>query len=489
MITDKVQRSLFPMRRPLRPLLCGLLLAAIASSGLVACGGGDVRDDDKVVEKKPPVPPAYVTRTGMEREALESFREAQAELEKGDEADKARATKLLEAVLEQEPEFAEAHYNLGLLRMEAGQLEAAREHLEKARDLAPEIGEYAVALARAYAMVDEFDKANEIFRAVLASEPDNLEAKNNLAILAYKRDDFDEAKDFIREILREDDENVDAMTTLGLIYNKQKNYNLAEYLFKQALCIKQRDAREGDKKAKEPARQAPKDAAAGVKKAEGGEKVAEASGAKTDCVDAGPEDPVDADLWNNLGQVYLSKGELPSAVQAFKKANESDAAYVESRLNLGAVLIEYLDYERANQAFGEALKVSPNHCVARLGKAATDYALNNAEASATGFQYYVENCDKEHLSSYQRLAKLYETQLNDMVKAANYYDRVVELASDEQTRANAKAMSQFLRNQAKKQQPKEPAAGAEEAPAEDAAAGAEEEIPAEEDDEMAGDEE
>lgn len=394
-------------RKLVRLLAFGLLVGSVGMTA--ACGGGKdsaAQDQDKkkeVVEKSRIE--KLAEKTGVEQKAIEKFKEAQAELAK-EKPDTEKAKKLLAEVIKLQDNFSEAHYNLGVIYSNREQADKALPHLQKAHDLDPGVLDYTVALAQAYASSEKFSQARDLFREVVSRQPNNLTAKNNLAVMALRQGDQETAMGHVRDVLREDNEDVGALNVMGLIYRKRGNLSLAKYAFQKGLRFEDGNA----------------------------------------------------DLHNNLGLVYLNEENVPAAVDSFARAIKANPNYLESRLNIGAILLDYLDYPRAYKQFSEAIRIAPNNCTAQLGHGATAYAVKKHEKSAKSYQYYVDNCDEDHVSSYERLATLYETQLKDKKKAISYYNRLLELCdskdlSKEQC-ADYKATRNFLQNQAASEEPK-----------------------------------
>jgi tetratricopeptide (TPR) repeat protein len=479
--------------RNIRMLLAGLLVGTMAA-GLGACASQqDTSEADKVVEK------SQIEKLSeeleMSEQALRSFQEAQEGLKAKKPDYRGVQTKLEEAI-ELEPDFVEAHYNLGIVHLTLNENAEAIPHLRKAHDLDPGILEYTVALAQGYAAAEQYTKARTMFQEVVARQPGNLTAKNNLAAMAMREGDDEQALEFVRDVLRDDNQNVGALNILGLIYRKRGNLSLAKYAFQKGLRVgsgegeesddgdedsesgdeteqktadKESDSSESsgsdseesskdDTNAQKASSSKTKDAESGgtdSKKAKSKQASAsDQSGSDSDSKDVGdPEKEVEAassdaaDLHNNLGLVYLKEDDVPSAVDEFEEAIEADPNYLESRLNIGAILLDYLDYERAHTHFTEAVRIAPNNCVAHLGLGAAAFATTNYKSSADNFQYYVDNCDSEHVSSYERLATLYESHLQDKSKAVEYYERLIELVDDEEKVADYKATKNFLQNQ------------------------------------------
>ena len=432
--------------------LIAMLALLFAATQMWACKG-QTKEDDKPTEQE--VQKAEIERmaeeAGMDVETLEAFQQASTELEKP-EPDMGKAKDLLVQVVEAEPTFAEAHYNLGIVYSKMNQHDKATEHFKKAREIEPAVLDHTVALAQAYAVNDEYGRAATLFEEVVARQPENLTAKNNLAVLSLREGEIEGAMGHVRDVLREDNQNVGALNTLGLIYNQRDNMSLAKYVFQKAIRISycKSEPGEGDEDAEAQVEE-------DVGSEEGEQKSAEEEKEEqTECVKR-----PDPDVHNNLGLVYMKEDNVPSAVSQFGMAIEANPNYLESRLNLGAVLIEYLDYERANKQFSEAVRIAPENCVAHLGLGAAAYGKGDFEDAAKNYKFYVNKCDQSHISSYERLAKLYESQLSDPKEAIKYYNKLVELVDDEEKVKNYNAMVNFLQSQLESSEPKEPEEGTE----------------------------
>lgn len=435
-----------------RPVAMSML--ALALVGLWGCpSSSTIKPNDKDKVKEKPLNVQEAEAMGIEVKTWDQYTAATAELSKA-QPDRLAALKNLEAVLEAKPDFAEAHYNVALIQERLGKIDLAKTHLEKARQLDPDAQTYKVAMGRLYAESGEFDKASALFNEALARDPDSVGARNNLAILALKKQDYEKAKEYVIDILRDDDQNIEALNTLGLIYAGQKNYSTAKYVFTKALCAAGEELK--DCLAKEDDAAAAEVAATGDKKAEPKAAEPKAEPKKKEKPREKADPLVSADIYNNLAFVFFAEEKLPQAVVAWDKANAASPSYLASRLNLGSVLIEFLDYQRADKLFAEAVGIAPENCVANLGLGATQYALAKYEQAATRYSYYVENCDKEHVSSYERLAKLNESFLKQPTKAIDYYRKLLSLNTDPKKQQQYKAMIGFLESQSKQQAPKKP---------------------------------
>lgn len=374
-----------------RPRGIVIALLALLLMASAACKTGQVVEDEVPVAVQLTPMEVISEDTGLSIEALEAF---EASLSLMDE-DFSAAAKLLEQAVELEPTFAEAHFNLGLLYSNMDRPDDAVAHIQNARELDPDVFDYTVAMAKVYAEAENYDAALRLFNEVIARQPDNLVAKNNLAVIALRQGDEEQAMRYVEEILREDNNDVGALNTLGLVYMERENVSLAKYVLNKAL----------------------------------------------------EQDENHVDALNNLGLVYMQEDNVPAAVAAFARAVEADPNFLESRLNLGSILIEYLDYEWADENFTNAVRIAPQNCVANLGKGATSFALGEHEEAYEFYNYYIDECDDAHYSSYQRLVQLTENYLQRPDEAIGYYEKLVELSDDANDIANYQAAMNFLRSQ------------------------------------------
>src|SRR5690554_5003336 len=194
-------------RRPLMGVLAGALAVALSAG----CSSAPKTADDVPVEAPEKSEQEKISEaTGIPLEALQAFEEALAAMKVG-ATERATAIEALERAIEIEPTFAEAHYNLGLLYGEIDRSDEAVEHIQTARELDPDVFDYTVALAKAFAENEQYDDAQELFSEVVARDENNLVAKNNMAVIALRRGEEDQALRYVEEILREDNVNVGAL--------------------------------------------------------------------------------------------------------------------------------------------------------------------------------------------------------------------------------------------------------------------------------------
>ncbi len=186
--------------------------------------------------------------------------------------DAATAMALLEAAIEQQPDFADAHNNLGNVLKARGDFIRAEAAYRRAIEVAPTYfdahfnlgivleamgrpGEARDAYARALDMqpdflpaylntgnslkaLGKFDEALEYYRWVLAAEPRNVDAVNNMGAVYYELTRFDDAESTYRDALAIDSEHADTLYNLGVLLHQVERYEEAVDAYQRATAVR-----------------------------------------------------------------------------------------------------------------------------------------------------------------------------------------------------------------------------------------------------------
>jgi predicted O-linked N-acetylglucosamine transferase (SPINDLY family) len=141
--------------------------------------------------------PAPAARTTIDA-AQAHFAQAQASWTQGDLG---RAADHLQRGLALQPQFAEAHNNLGLVLHALGRRDAAVDSLRRAIALKPDYGWAHSNLGNLLQAQRKFDEAIASYRAALRFEPGHVQARVNLGNVQRIRQDLDGAIASFREAL------------------------------------------------------------------------------------------------------------------------------------------------------------------------------------------------------------------------------------------------------------------------------------------------
>lgn len=199
-------------------------------------------------------------------------------------------------------------------------------------------------------------EAQALYRQILSSEPENIDASHFLGVLLLQNGKHPQAGQMISQALQLNATNPPAHNNLGLVLLAQGKKSDAATSFRKALAL------------------APDylDALSNL----GNSLVAsgdldEAVATYRRALLIAPEN---AELWFTLGNALYAKGERDSAVASYREAIKLKPAYPEAHSNLGSMLKEQGKLDLAVASYEEAVKLNPQYFEAlyNLGVAQRD---------------------------------------------------------------------------------------------------------------------
>lgn len=323
------------------------LIQIVATSALVACGGGqksglktggDVPPPPKVTKSENSTPGKEEPKREISKEASNDYAAAVAffdQNEKGGWNDSAckQAADKFGSVARAHPDLVEAQFMVGLSFHRCNLLDDAEKAYQQALKLKPNHGMSMSNLGEIYYRAGKIDGARQYWEQAVKANGKLVAARNNIASMqleqmrkinnpkdaAWKKLEED-ARFNLSNVLGVDSDNVKAYTLYGLIYMEgyQQNKNrldLAKLLLGEA--------------EKRNAKYAP--------------------------------------LQNALGLYYLHRASLNEALQHFQQAVDADPKFVEARMNVGLTTLNFRKYDTAKEQFSKVLELSPKNYDAMIG--------------------------------------------------------------------------------------------------------------------------
>lgn len=264
--------------------------------------------------------------------------------------------KLYTRALRADPNYAEAHNNLGIAYYQKGWYEKAISSYRKAIELNPTDGRPYINLAisyyykkklpdeaisylnkaievdpqnsTAYFILGTFYNDQELYKKAIAAfqksltiSPDYPEIYNGLGIAYDNNKSYDQAISSFQQAIRLDPRMGKAYNNLGVVYQHKSQYKKAVAAYKKALKI----------------------------------------------------DPDDAQAWNNLGLTYFNLGLNKETLFAYQRAIKINPKFAEAYYNLAAFYSLQGEKELAIDSLQKAIE-SGYHDYARLGR---DKAFKN----------------------------------------------------------------------------------------------------------------
>lgn len=143
------------------------------------------------------------------------------------------AEQIFRTILRDAPDRATAHAGLGLSHYAQGDLDPARESLERAVDLEPDDVLALNTLAVVYDLLDRHDEAQRYYDEVRRRKPNDAGASNNLGVSLMLLGKFVEAETALRQAVDIDPKNRSGWNNLGLALGRQGRYEEAMAAFRK----------------------------------------------------------------------------------------------------------------------------------------------------------------------------------------------------------------------------------------------------------------
>jgi tetratricopeptide (TPR) repeat protein len=167
---------------------------------------------------------------------------AQAYLERGNEildeqGDPYLAAFMYMRALDEQPDNAEAHYRLGLTRLQQERYKDAQAAFHRALELDTGNAAALEGLGDAYAGMDRSDAAAETYRAAISASPANPALRLKLAELYYLTGEPASAIAQYQAVQTADPTNTDALTGLARVYRSQDREEEAMSALERVLAL------------------------------------------------------------------------------------------------------------------------------------------------------------------------------------------------------------------------------------------------------------
>ncbi len=228
---------MFRVHGTIRPLF-GMAVAAFVT----ACGGAPATQTEKPQANKVEAKPVE----GVPQKAVEAFATGATALKQSPPDYVAAATAFEEAV-KIHPAYVVAWLDLAYSYEKLGRYADSAGAYQ--RVLKQGVADDGITLAYGKAKLLSGDPQAAIteFESVLRNNTKSLEARTNLAAAYQVKNDFDTSLRYVKEVLAVQPKNVPAINNLGLIYLKQKKLPLALLMFTKALSYDEGEKSDLDK--------------------------------------------------------------------------------------------------------------------------------------------------------------------------------------------------------------------------------------------------
>jgi tetratricopeptide (TPR) repeat protein len=299
------------------------------------------------------------------------------------------------------PDYAEAHNNLGFALVRQGRLQEAIGHYERALRTRPDLAESHCALGVALIQLGRVQEAMEQYQQALRIKPDDAEAHNNVGLALVQVGRLQEAIGHYEQALRIKPDVAGVHNNLGIALVQLGRVQEAMEQYQQALRIKPDDAeahynlgtalmeqgkvQEAIGHYEQALRIKPDDAKAHNNLGNALLRLGKVPEAIQHCEQALRIKPDDAEAHDNLGAALMEQGRLPEAIGHYEQALRLKPDFAEAHNNLGLALVQVGKLREAIEHWEQALSIKPDYAAAHYN---LGLALEKLGRTPEAIQHY-----------------------------------------------------------------------------------------------------
>ncbi len=248
-------------------------------------------------------------------------------------------------ILSLQPDNAHAIHLLGVIALQKGRADEARELIEAAIKREDDHAPFHCNLGEAYRLLGRLDQAEKCFLAALDRQPSYPQALTNLGITLHQRGRHHDAVTRLTQALELAGPSADGLSNLGMVQFAAGALDDAIATLRKAVDLEPQHVEANNNLGTALLEKGEVDAAAFV--------LEEAVRTK----------PRAADAWSNLARARLGQSEIEVAEDCARRAVELAPEQAKFHLVLGQVLGEARRSDEAESALNRSLELAPDQAV------------------------------------------------------------------------------------------------------------------------------
>jgi len=240
------------------------------------------------------------------------------------------------------PDYAEAHNNLGNAQSKLGQLSEAIKSYESALILRPNFNDAFNNLSFAHKELGSLKEAVKSYEKITKINPQFAEAYNNLGVALIGLNKIDDAVLNYHRALEINPDFAEAHNNLGIAQRKKNKINNAIKSFKMAINLN------------------PKYFQAHLNLGSSLHAIGQLEHSVNSYKAAIAINSDNAEVYNDLGVILQQIGRVSSAVKQYDRAIQIEPDYFEAHNNLGIAFQELGQFDLAIDSFENSISANPN---------------------------------------------------------------------------------------------------------------------------------
>ena len=228
-------------------------------------------------------------------------------------------------VLKIDPNYAGAHYNLGVIFKELDENQKAKSCYEKAIEIKPNYASAHYNLGTIFQELGEHQKAKDCFEKAIEINPNFVEAHYNLGTIFKELGENQQAKDCYEKTIKINPNYASAHNNLGVLSQRAGKIKKAKKCYERGIEI----------------------------------------------------NPNYTSAHNNLGNIFNELGEYQKAISCYEKAIEINPNFADAHYNLGNIFNELGEYQKAISCYEKAIEIDPENVAISNSLLKSLYEMNN----------------------------------------------------------------------------------------------------------------
>ena len=234
-------------------------------------------------------------------------------------------------------------FNLAIKNHQEGRLDVAQELYNKVLKIDPNFLNAHNNLGAIFKSSGEYQKAKDCFQKAIEINPNHIESHNNLGVIFKELGENEKAKGCYEKAIEINPNYADAYYNLGIIFQGLREIQKAKDCYEKAIEIN------------------PNYANAHYNLGNTFKELGENQKAK-ECYEKAIElNPNYSSAHYNLGNLFKELREIQKAKDCYEKAIEINPNYTYAHNNLGTIFQELGENQKAKECFEKAIKLNPDH--------------------------------------------------------------------------------------------------------------------------------
>ena len=283
------------------------------------------------------------------------------------------AEKLYNEIIKRDPNYVNAHINLGILLIQNKKYHNAIISFEKAIELNPNFADTYYNVAVVNNLLGQNLDAIQNYEKAIQLNPKFLNAMNNLGVVFLENNEYQKAVDYFQKVILINPNISNAHNNLGSAYTKLDKHEKAIDCYEKAIAI----------------------------------------------------DPNFTLSYNNIGTIFQKLGNFKQSKIYFKKAIAIDPYFTDAHYNLGVIFQTLEDYKEAKNYYEKVIEINPNYINAHNNLGVMFKELGEYQKAKNCYEKAIA-INPKYVDAINNFGVLF-IKMCEYLKAFTYFEKIIQI--------------------------------------------------------------